>query len=54
MTMEVRLCQSLKLENMNTKKRDQQRNSLKEWIPRQHEEKDGLLLELYCDQLGAK
>lgn len=52
--MEVRLCQSLKLGNKNTKERDQQRNSLKEWTPRQCEGKDNLLLEPYCDQPRAK
>lgn len=52
--MEVRLCQSLKLGNMNTKERDQQRNFLKEGTLRWCEGKDDLLLELYCDQPGAK
>lgn len=52
--MEVRLCQSLELGNMNKKERDQQRNSLKEWTPRQCEGKVDLLLELYCDQPRAK
>lgn len=52
--MEVRLCQSLKLGNMNTKERDQQKNFLKEWTLRWCEGNDDLLLELYCDQPRAK
>lgn len=52
--MEVRLCQSLRLGNINTKERGQQRNSLKEWTPGQSEGKDDLLLEIHCDQPKAK